>query len=72
MNRNFLVKSFVLVGLMTTVYAPLKAVNPLLAQAPNQEIKNTLAGVSSANPTTGGGYNGNWLCLNNPNSKCAG
>ncbi|MEW6496427.1 MAG: hypothetical protein AB1589_28465 [Cyanobacteriota bacterium] len=47
------------------------------------KIKSLLAGIvllglvttfstplQAANPTTGGGYKGNWLCLNNPNPRC--
>ena len=29
------------------------------------------AGDSRENATTGGGYRGNWICLNNPNPKCS-
>lgn len=72
MNSTTLIKSFVLVGLITTVNTLVQAHNPLLAQASTQSLQDTSAESHMVNSTTGGGYNGNWMCLNNPQPQCSG
>ncbi|MCA1994738.1 MAG: hypothetical protein LDL41_22225 [Coleofasciculus sp. S288] len=70
MKFNSVLVSFIFFGLMAAWDAPLKVVTPQAVQASAQETLNTPAGSYSGNPTTGGGYQGNWLCLNNPAAKC--